>query len=236
MFNNKTKWSKGFMLIMVFWIGAITILNQQLAIRMMEMMVIPSVYALELTGDPNIDAQLLMFPKGIPDIYGAELGITYPDPKNTKYMDSMLKILEDYDRGNKKITLTGENLKRYIKLGTIPTIACEFCCSVKTLIFKDGKPACGCVHSAAMRGLMMYLILNHGSEYTDEQILNEVMKWKALTFPKQMMKRYAEQSGTGKYTPDISALLVGTKVSKSAKKNAPSPLDTTNLPDMVGGC
>ncbi len=221
---------------MVLWIGAVTILNQQLAIRMMKMMVMPSAYALELTGDPTIDAQLLMFPQGIPEIYGEELGITYPDPRDAKYMDKMLAILEDYDRGKRKITLTGDNLQRYIKLGTIPTIACEFCCSVKTLIFKDGRPACGCVHSAAMRGLMMYLILNHGNEYTDEEVLNEVIKWKALTFPKQMMKRYIEQSATGEFTPDMAALLVGTKVTRGAKKNAPSPLDTSNLPSMAGGC
>jgi hypothetical protein len=234
--QTKQKWHRRLTYGIILVLGVIVIANQFLAIQMMKMMVMPSAYALELTGDPNVDAQLLMFPEGTPEIYGDELGITYPDPRNGKYMDQMLKILEDYDRGKRKITLTGDNLQRYIKLGTIPTIACEFCCSVKVLIFKDGKPACGCVHSAAMRGLMAYLIQNHGSEYTDEEILNEVIKWKALTFPKQMMKRYVEQAATGEFTPDISALLVNTNISNRAKKNAPSPLDVTNLPDMAGGC
>jgi len=233
---NKNKWSKNFILTMVVWISAVTFLNQFLAIRMLKMMVIPPVHALELTGDPAVDAQLLMFPEGTPEIYGDELGITYPNPRDSKHMDAMLAILEDFDRGKRKIKLTGDNLQRYIRLGTIPTIACEFCCSVKTLIRKDGSPACGCAHSAAMRGLMMYLILNHGDKYTDDALLNETMKWKALTFPKQMMKRYVEQAKTGEYTPDMAALLVGTKVSRKAKKNAPSPLDVKNLPDMAGGC
>lgn len=234
--RQKNKWFSGFTVSLVVLVSVVTLMNQFLAIRMMKMMVVPSAYALELTGDANIDAQLLMFPQGTPEIYGNELGINYPDPRDTKYMDEMLSVLEDFDRGKRKITLDGANLERYIKLGTIPTIACEFCCSVKTLIFKDGRPACGCAHSAAMRGLMMYLILNHGTEYTDEEILNEVIKWKALTFPKQMMKRYVEQAESGEYTPDISALLVNTKVSRRAKKSAPSPLDITNLPNMAGGC
>lgn len=234
--NSQNKWSKSFIVIMALWIGSFMYINQFLAVRMMTMMVIPSAYALELTGDPEIDAQLLMFPQGTPDIYGEELGITYPDPRDAKYMDKMLAILEDYDRGKRKIKLTGGNLQRYISLGTIPTIGCEFCCSVNYLIKKDGSSACGCAHSAAMRGLMMYLILNHGDEYNDEELLNETMKWKALTFPKQMMKRYVEQAATGEYTPDIAALLVGTKVSRRAKRNAPSPLDTSNLPSMAGGC
>lgn len=231
----KQKFSSRIFYTVIVLITLTVFMNQFLAIRMMKMMVTPA-YALELTGDPNVDAQLLMFPQGTPEIYGPELGISYPDPRDAKYMDKMLKILENYDRGKKTIALTGADLKRYIKLGTIPTIACEFCCSVKTLIFKDGRPACGCAHSAAMRGLMRYLILNHGAEYSDDQILNEVMRWKALTFPKQMMKRYVEQAETGKFTPDIAALLVGTKVSRGARKNAPSPLDVKNLPDMAGGC
>jgi hypothetical protein len=51
-----------------------------------------------------------------------------------------------------------------------------------------------------------------------------------------MMKRYIEQSETGEFTPDIAALLVNAKVTRNAKNNAPSPLDTSNLPSMAGGC
>lgn len=233
---NKYKWLRSLTYAAVFLLVISVSANQYMAMQMMKNMVMPMAYGMELTGDPSIDAQLLVFPEGVPYIYGEELGITYPDPRDGKYMDEMLAILEDYDRKKNAITLTGDNLQRYISLGTIPTIACEFCCSVKVLIHKNGKAACGCVHSAAMRGLLMYLILNHGDEYTDEELLNEVIKWKALTFPKQMMKRYVEQAESGEYTPDISALLVGTVVSKNAKKNAPSPLDTSNLPDMAGGC
>jgi len=234
--RKKRKWFNGLTYGMIFLLGIMMLLNQFLTIQMMRVIVSPSVYALELTGDPNVDAGLLIFSAGIPEIYGEELGITYPDPRNTQYMNRMIKDLGEFDRGSSAITLTGKDLQRYIRLGTIPTIACEFCCNAETLIFDNGQTACSCAHSSAMRGLMRYLILNHGSEYTDEEILNEVIKWKALTFPKQMMQRYVKQAVTGEFTPDMAALLVNTGISKRAKKNVPSPLDLNNLPDMSGGC
>ncbi|MEW6035179.1 MAG: hypothetical protein AB1529_01070 [Candidatus Micrarchaeota archaeon] len=119
-------------------------------------------------------------PTGVPAIYGSELGIRYDDVSETnpQLADSTIDKLAIYDQ---QIDLQGADLQRYVKIGT--SIACEYCCGAKTLVFATGAPACGCSHSYAMRGLAKYLIKNHGSEYTDDQILEELGKWKVLFFP-----------------------------------------------------
>ncbi len=37
-----------------------------------------------------------------------------------------------------------------------------------------------------MRGIAKYIISKHGKEYSNEQVLEELGKWKTLFFPKQM--------------------------------------------------
>lgn len=125
-----------------------------------------------------------IIPKGIPSVYGSELKISYDDisannPYNT---EKTISILGDIDRSE---TLTGANLQRYINIlyKMENGISCEFCCGARSVIFENGEPACGCAHSYAMRGLTKYLIKFHGTEFTDEQILEEVGKWKVLFFP-----------------------------------------------------
>src|SRR3989344_5029512 len=113
----------------------------------------------------NIDFELDVIPKGMPAIYGKELGVSY----------------DDVSPSNQQMTLSGEDLKRYIAVAS--QISCEYCCGVDSIIFRDGKAACGCEHSFAMRGLAKYLIKNHGSEYTNDAILEELGKWKTLFFP-----------------------------------------------------
>jgi hypothetical protein len=147
--------------------------------------------------------------KGIPPIYGNELSVNFDDP--TGSLNVLASLDGDlYPDGLLKFSDLSEELQeRYKRVGM--SIACEFCCGAKTLIAGDGRPACGCAHSAAMRGLTKYLLIEHGNEYSDEQILNELTKWKSMFFPKQMINRYMENNG------NLQA----------------SGLD---LPDMVGGC
>jgi len=125
-----------------------------------------------------------IIPTGVPSVYGAELKISFDDvsPSDPQGADATIKVLSNIDRSE---TLEGEGLARYINvLYTLENgISCEFCCGARSIIFEDGKPACGCAHSYAMRGLAKYLIKYHGSEFTDEQILVEVAKWKVLFFP-----------------------------------------------------
>lgn len=141
-----------------------------------------------------------VIPQGVPAVYGPELNVSFSDPVNS------LKILDSYDRGANKIELTDDALQRYIKIAL--QTACEFCCGATTLVFQDGKAACGCSHSAAMRGVAKYLIQKHGGEYSDAQILAEVNKWKTISFPKQMVERALASQGIG----------------------------SVNLPSQVGGC
>ncbi len=159
-----------------------------------------------LTGDAVNDAIAIAIPTGVPDIYGKELGVSFDSP-----IESMA-MLESIDRGNKKITLTGDDLQRYVKIASMT--ACEYCCGATTLVFKDGRAACGCAHSAAMRGLIAYMIKNH-PDTSDDKILEEANKWKALFFPRQSIQKVLDaQAKSGKL--DASAL--------------------NQLPQMVGGC
>ncbi len=121
-----------------------------------------------------------VIPKGEPKVYGKELGVKFDDvsPNDPKKADATIGVLSNLD---KTITLEGDNLQRYIKIGS--QISCEYCCGAASIIFSDGKPACGCAHSYSMRGLAKYLIKNHGKEFTDDQILEELGKWKVLFFP-----------------------------------------------------
>ncbi len=187
----------------------------------------------KLTGNAEQDAIAIVLAKGVPPVYGLELGVSFDDPV------AGMDVLKNFDPtyGNNKIVLQGADLQRYIKIGTVPSIACEYCCGATTLVSPSGDAACGCAHSWAMRGLMAYLIKNHGSEYTDEQITQQAMRWKALFFPKQMVKKFMDQSATGQYTPDMAAILSGVDLTKLGNmKNADFGSSLQSAPNMVGGC
>ncbi|MBS3079994.1 hypothetical protein J4221_00825 [Candidatus Pacearchaeota archaeon] len=119
-----------------------------------------------------------IIPKGVPAVYGKELGVSYDDvsPNNLQLADITINKLTQYE--NKE--LTKEQMERYIKIGS--SISCEYCCGAKAIIFSNGERACGCAHSYAMRGLAKYLLIEH-PDMTDEEILSELGKWKVLFFP-----------------------------------------------------
>lgn len=156
-----------------------------------------------------------LVPSGVPAIYGEELNISFDEVQDA--INKVRVFGPTYGQEGKKITLTGNDLKRYIDIGF--QIACEYCCSVKALVREDGTAACGCAHSIMMRGLSAYLIKNH-PELTDAQILSELEKWKATFFPKQTLsKKLSEMEKAGE--PGIKELL----------EEFPE-----FLPQMVGGC
>lgn len=134
----------------------------------------------------NTNFGLDVMPKGIPNIYGKELGVSYDDvsSSNQQKADNTIRKLGTLDQ---QITLSGKDMERYIAVAS--QISCEYCCGVDSILFKDGKPACGCQHSFAMRGIAKYLIKNHPKEYTNDQILEELGKWKTLFFPEQIAKK-----------------------------------------------
>jgi hypothetical protein len=188
----------------------------------------------KLTGNLAEDAVKLVFMTGVPEVYGKELNVTYDG------VQPSIDLLKQYDPdyGNKKLNLSAEEKQRYIKI--LLNVSCEFCCGAESIIFKDGSAACGCAHSQAMRGLTAYLLKNHGSEYSDDEISRELAKWKSRYFPKQMVQKMSKQLISGSYTPDIAALLLNVKLPKydgaASAGSAPLPSEIENAPGMVGGC
>ncbi|HLC63205.1 MAG TPA: hypothetical protein VJJ21_02700 [Candidatus Nanoarchaeia archaeon] len=155
--------------------------------------------------------QAAVIPKGVPEIYGSELNIKYDDvnANDPGKADETIKILANLDR---TLTLEGKNKERYVTIASqISCEYC--CGAKSIIFTKDdidavnkniddaiaagkvtseeakkyrqeaGGAACGCAHSYAMRGLAKYLLLKHGNEYSDDQILEELGKWKTLFFP-----------------------------------------------------
>lgn len=152
------------------------------------------------TDSSSSDLYAEIAPKGTPD-YGSGAGVSYDR------IEESLNTLVGYD---KEITLSGADKERYIKIGTSKETACEFCCGIGEAGFgtAGGEIACGCGHNIAFSGLTKWLIQN--SNYSDEQIVEEIKKWKILFFPK----------GT---------------VAKETQKRGISP-DSTDLPSQQGGC
>lgn len=158
-------------------------------------------------------------PSGVPNVYGQEFDISFD-----KVQDAINKVAvldPTYGLEGKKIDLTDltpVELERYKKIGA--SIACEYCCGVKTLTQEDGTAACGCAHSQMMRGLTAYLIKNHPQEFTDEQILDELTKWKITYFPKQTLSAELDRRAKA-----------GEAGIEQILKEFPD-----FLPQMVGGC
>lgn len=187
----------------------------------------------KLTGNLAEDAVKLAFMTGVPEVYGKELNVTYDG------VQPAINVMKQYDPdyGNKKLNLSAEEKQRYIKI--LLRVSCEFCCGAESIIFENGEAACGCDHSKAMRGLTAYLLKNHGSTYSDDEIQQELAWWKTRYFPKQMVKKTSTQLISGSYTPDIASLLLNVKLPKyegAANGTAPLPSDIENAPSMVGGC
>ncbi len=177
----------------------------------------------KLSGDVVQDAIKAVVPTGTP-LYGVELGVSFDDPINS------LNILAKLDRQVPTSSLTEEEKARFVNVGT--KISCEFCCGAPSVIDHTGRDLCGCSHAASFKGLSKYLIKNHPSEWTDDEILLELTKWKALYYPKNMVEKAVAALENGlELTP---AVLNDRDLLKKISKG-----DTTSigdLPSMVGGC
>ncbi len=163
-----------------------------------------------------------VIPKGVPEIYGEELGISFDDvsPENRRLADITIRKLAQLDLD---IQLEGEDLQRYISV--VSKISCEYCCGAESIIFSNGQPACGCAHSYAMRGLAKYLITEHNSEYTDEEILEELGKWKTLFFPNQITQKAGVLESQG---VELNYINLASNKYRGAEQGAGG--------GMVGGC
>ncbi|MBI1973695.1 hypothetical protein HYS54_02680 [Candidatus Micrarchaeota archaeon] len=166
-----------------------------------------------------------MRPKGVPVVYGAELGVSYDDisVSNPSSSDAAIRKLA----AKESIQLSGEQLKRYI--GITSQISCEYCCGAPSIIDSRGEPACSCAHSSAMRGLGKYLVSEH-PELSDDTILSELAKWKTLFFPQNMAKKavvLSQQLGTVTFSD------LGSNKYRGAEYNADVGSDSSG---MAGAC
>lgn len=179
--------------------------------------------SVKLSGDVVQDAIKAVVPTGTPQ-YGAELGVSFDDPVNS------LEILAKLDRQVPTSSLSEEEKARFINVGT--QISCEFCCGAPSVIDHTGRSLCGCSHAASFKGLSKYLIKSNPDGWTDDEILLELTKWKALYYPKNMVEKAVAALENGlELTP---AVLNDRDLLRKIKVG-----DTTSigdLPSMVGGC
>ncbi len=127
------------------------------------------------------EIQAEAIPTGVPSIYGAELNVSFDQVQAS--IDVMAKFDPTY--GEDGIALTGANLERYVRVAS--ATACKYCCTATTLVKPDGSAACSCDHSQAMRGLAAYVIANHPDDYTDDELVEELNRWRAVYFPRQTL-------------------------------------------------
>jgi hypothetical protein len=148
----------------------------------------------------------VMIPQGSAP-YLDELGITYDDPVTA--LNFLAREL--FPRTDQEIRKNDEQLQRYINLASKPRgVSCEYCCGVGPIgATPEGKSRCGCTHNPGVLAITQYLIMY--SDMTDAEILREVMRWKALWFPKNMVEIGLKIAGG-----DSSVL--------------------ADVPSMVGGC
>ena len=175
------------------------------------------------TGISEVSASSII-PKGVPAVYGEELGVSYDDVSadNPGLADATIQKLTAYE----DMQLDNATMTRYIRIGG--SISCEYCCGAKSIIFTNGQRACGCAHSYAMRGLAKYLLTNH-PDMTDIEILSELGKWKVLFFPgiHEQKAQVLEANGidSSNYINLASNLYRGIEQGQAA-----------NSGGMVGGC
>jgi hypothetical protein len=144
----------------------------------------------QLDGLSGDEVMAELFPTGTPD-YGEELGVTYDDPVTS------LSVLAKMYRGLMAEVQQNnpEGWDRYLSLASKPVgISCEYCCGLNAIgIRPDGSSSCGCQHNPALLTVALYL--SAYTDYTDGEILREVMKWKTLFFPKNMIELGASLAG-----------------------------------------
>ena len=180
-------------------------------------------FTVKSTGNTVQDVIKAVIPTGTPS-YGEELAVSYDTPVPS------LTTLAGLDRKIPTSGLTAEEKQRFISINT--RISCEFCCGAPATVDQNGNSLCGCSHAASFRGLSKYLIKNHPAEYTDDQILLELTRWKALYYPRNMVEKgvAALQNGL-ELSP---AVLNDRDLLKKIQSKDTSSIG--ELPSMVGGC
>ncbi len=157
----------------------------------------------EKTGDAAQDALNMLVPTGTPE-YGQEAGVSFDDPIGAQ------RVWGGYERS---VQLSPEQQKRWE--GIVGKFTCDYCCG------SPQRPTiithCGCAHARAWRGAAKWFIQKYGDQVTDEQIMGELSKWKALWYPGPTVKRVLQEQSL-------------------SEGGSSEPVKLDELPSMVGGC
>lgn len=149
----------------------------------------------------------VMLASGTPEYSELLGGVTFDDPVTSlSYLSKWYYSLKEDVKNNDP-----ETWQRYLSLAAAPRgISCEFCCGVGPQgIDSQGNLRCGCKHNPALQAVALGLIKY--TDYSDAQILREVMKWKTVFFPRNMVALGFQVAGQ-------------------------DPSQIKSLPGMVGGC
>ena len=157
------------------------------------------------TGDAVQDTLNLIVPTGTPE-YGQELGVSFDDPINAQQKLGQLQ---------NTINLDATQEQRWQRI--VGSFTCDYCCGSPQQPTRISH--CGCAHAAAWRGLARFLVQKYGNKVSDEQILGQLSKWKALWYP----------------GPTVQRILQEKTLSEGHNQNR-APVKLDQLPQMVGGC
>jgi len=194
------------------------------------------------TGNPTQDAIATVVPTGTPSYVlegpGSEKikGATFDDPITSQKVWASLLGSKRFGTAN-AIQLTPEEEQRWQKLTSVFT--CDFCCGGPNSVTTINR--CGCAHSYAWQGMAKFFI-KYYPDYTDEQILGEMTKWKGLWYPQGMIQDYLVYTGQQPASILTHGGSIGIKQqflqqapnSQQQTQASATPLD--QLPSMVGGC
>ena len=210
--------------------------------KLVEWTTISETPATKSTGNPTQDAIAAVVPTGTPfyvlEGSGAEKikGATFDDPITSQKVWASLLGSKRFGTAN-AIQLTPEEEQRWNKLTSVFT--CDFCCGGPNSVTTINR--CGCAHSYAWQGMAKFFI-KYYPNYTDEQILGEMTKWKGLWYPQGMIQDYLVYTGQqpasilthGGSTGIKQQLLQQSANTQQQTHAQATPLD--QLPSMVGGC
>ena len=194
------------------------------------------------TGNPTQDAIAAVVPTGTPFyvLQGENAqkikGVSFDDPLTSQKVWASLLGSRRFGTAN-TIQLTPEEEKRWQRLTSVFT--CDFCCGGPNSVTTINR--CGCAHSYAWQGMAKFFI-KYYPDYTDEQILGEMTKWKGLWYPQGMIQDYLVYTGQQSANILTHGGSVGIKqqflqqAPNSQQQTQASATPLSDLPSMVGGC
>jgi len=210
--------------------------------KLVEWSTISETPAPKSTGNPTQDAIAAVVPTGTPFYVlqgsGAEKikGASFDDPLTSQKVWASLLGSRRFGTAN-AIQLAPAEEQRWQRLTSVFT--CDFCCGGPNSVTTINR--CGCAHSYAWQGMAKFFI-RYYPDYTDEQILGEMTKWKGLWYPQGMIQDYLVYTGQQPATILTHGGSIGIRQQflqqapngQQQTQAAATPID--NLPSMVGGC